>query len=41
MAESVDPAIALADALQSGFAVQRAGHQRRTSRAVPADHITG
>lgn len=30
----VDPATALADALQSGFAAQRGGHQRR--RAVPA-----
>ena len=26
--ESVDPAIALADALQSGFAAQRSGCQR-------------
>ena len=31
--ESVDPAIALADALQSGFAAQRSGVQRiRTAR---------
>jgi hypothetical protein len=31
--ESVDPAIALADKLQSGFAAQRSGCQRtRTSR---------
>ena len=28
VAGSVDPAIALADALQSGFAAQRAAHQR-------------
>ena len=32
-AAPVDPATALADALQSGFAAQRGGHQRR--RAVP------
>ena len=33
-------AVLLADALQSGFAAQRAGHQRRTTRpesAAPAD----
>jgi hypothetical protein len=28
VAEAVDPAIALADALQSGFAAQRSGCQR-------------
>jgi hypothetical protein len=33
VAESVDPALALADALQSGFAAQRSGHQR-TDRAT-------
>jgi hypothetical protein len=35
--ESVDPAIALADALQSGFAAQRSGCQRArqtTTRAA-------
>ncbi|MGY1856622.1 hypothetical protein [Modestobacter sp. SYSU DS0290] len=30
--ETVDPAIALADALQSGFAEQRANDQRVTGR---------
>ena len=33
-------ALLLADSLQSGFAAQRAGHQRRTTRpesATPAD----
>ncbi|WP_153360512.1 hypothetical protein [Modestobacter roseus] len=30
--ETVDPAIVLADALQSGFAEQRASDQRRTGR---------
>jgi hypothetical protein len=35
--ESVDPAIALADALQSGFAAQRSGCQRaRTTTAKDA-----
>ncbi len=34
--ESVDPAIALADALQSGFAAQRSGCQRsRTTTQAP------
>ena len=28
VAGSIDPAIALADALQTGFAAQRAAHQR-------------
>ena len=28
VSETVDPAIALADALQSGFAAQRTAHQR-------------
>ncbi|CCH85948.1 protein of unknown function [Modestobacter italicus] len=33
VSETVDPAIALADALQSGFAAQRSGCQRtRTAR---------
>ena len=33
VSETVDPAIALADALQSGFAAQRSGCQRtRTTR---------
>jgi hypothetical protein len=32
--KSVDPAIALADALQSGFAAQRSGCQR--TRSTPA-----
>ncbi|MCW2576242.1 MAG: hypothetical protein JWR66_2272 [Modestobacter sp.] len=36
VAESVDPAIALADALQSGFAAQRSGCQRaRTTTRTP------
>ncbi|MGY1845556.1 hypothetical protein [Modestobacter sp. SYSU DS0875] len=30
--ETVDPAIVLADALQSDFAEQRESHQRRTGR---------
>jgi hypothetical protein len=37
VADSVDPAIALADALQSGFAAQRSGCQRArptTTRAA-------
>jgi len=33
--ESVDPAIALADALQSGFAAQRSGCQRARTATVP------
>lgn len=40
VAQSIDPAIALADSLQSGFAAQRAGHQRR-ARPVPVSRITG
>ena len=36
VAEIVDPATRLADALQSGFAAQCAGHQRaRVTDAVP------
>jgi hypothetical protein len=35
MAESVDPAIALADALQSGFAAQRSGCQRTKTTPTP------
>jgi hypothetical protein len=37
VAESVDPAIALADALQSGFAAQRSGCQRARAAKQPAD----
>jgi hypothetical protein len=33
-------ALSLADSLQSGFAAQRAGHQRR-ARPVPVSRITG
>jgi len=36
VAESVDPAIALADALQSGFAAQRSGCQRIRKVEQPA-----
>jgi len=32
-ATPVDPATALADALQTGFAAQRGGHQRRRTAA--------
>ena len=36
VAGPVDPAIALADALMSGFAAQRSGHQRpRRENVVP------
>lgn len=31
-----DAALSLADALQSGFAAQRAGHQRRFARPLAA-----
>jgi hypothetical protein len=38
VAETADPAIALADALQSGFAAQRSGHQRtRPTPRTPTD----
>ncbi len=33
----VDPAIALADALQSGFAAQRSGCQRSRAGKAPAE----
>jgi hypothetical protein len=36
-ARTVDPAIALADALQSGFAAQRSGCQRSRAGKQPAD----
>jgi hypothetical protein len=35
-----EPAISLADALQSGFASQRAGHQRRAARPQPAERVS-
>ncbi|HEV7726780.1 MAG: hypothetical protein JWQ26_6 [Modestobacter sp.] len=39
-AEHLAAALSLADSLQSGFAAQRAGHQRR-ARPVPVSRITG
>ncbi|GAB3365819.1 hypothetical protein [Modestobacter lapidis] len=34
-----DAALSLADALQSGFAAQCAGHQRRAVRPQPAEPV--
>jgi hypothetical protein len=39
-AEHLAVALSLADALQAGFAAQRAGHQRRVSRPLPTTRVT-
>jgi hypothetical protein len=40
-AEFLVAALSLADSLQSGFAAQRAGHQRRKARPVTSGRIAG